>query len=327
MARDRNEEEELDEEMEDGESLPEGVKVTNVNHHKLGGLGKCVITLMCLGVLAGGICYLESDLPVHNKSVGQVLSAEASYTVLDEVIANFDGDREDGLVARLDNYETLIKISERLHEYDLASITDGLQAFEIPESINVDELEGKLDEFDAYLRRGVSNRILSKDSEAFVRLALYLAAQEKAVNLVIQGDAFQDLADLKLRALKAKVADSCNFPSEETDNMRLASYDGERMLQYTGGTGTVYYVRFGDSAFISDYMNSIFGDQAYSGEATTAYNEDLNKRFLNELDAAKTFIQMEVTVNSDGELVFAAPKSVQRITHIFRSPKNDTNIG
>lgn len=329
---DKEQEVEIKEEDKE-ETLPEGVVVTSKNEKNIGKtIGKVVAVVAAAGIMVGGYLYCNSTLPERNYSIQEVVKAESPYTVLDEAIINYDGEREDGIVSRLDSYVELVEISERLHAYDLASITEGLNHLEVPETIDITDLNEKLDEFDNYLRRGVSDKVLSKDSENFVRLALYLEAQEKAVNLTVQGSAFNDLASLKLLVLKSKVADCCEFPAESIDSMILSTFDGERMIRYTGETGKVYNIRFSTGSLdlitscnmVPDLMDSVFADQSYPKEATTSYNGELNQRLLDEIKTTKTFIKMECNINRDGELVLDAPVAIQRFAHIFRKSEEDS---
>ena len=327
MNRDRREEI-----QEDG--IPEGIKITRRNDSGIKRtIGKKIIFGLLIATIVSGFFIENSTLVDRGQSVAYVVSEESDRTVLDEAVASHNEEYNDDLLARIDSYRDLIKISERLNSYNLDEVIKGLTPLEMTGQLDVIALKENMKKYDDYIMHGENGITLSKDSEDFLTVALELERDERSLNALIHNRALADLADLKLLALKSKVADCCEFGPESIENMKLQEINGERVIIYQGDTGRVYTVRFTDgwldfitsTKLVPRIMNSVFDDQTYSEVVSTDYNHDTNNLVLDEINDVTTFIKMDCSINHDGELQLSAPIAIQRLVHTFRSTEKKEN--
>ncbi|MBR4262034.1 MAG: hypothetical protein IKQ35_01545 [Bacilli bacterium] len=316
------------------EGIPDGVTITSRKDNNIKKtIGKKIVFCILLATLISGYLIENSTLVDRGQSVAYVVSEESNRTVLDEAVASHNEEYNDDLLARIDSYRDLIKISERLNSYNLDEVIRGLTPLDMNEQLDVVALKENMNKYDEYVSQGENGIILSKDSEDFLTVALMLERDERSVNALIHNRAFADLADLKLLALKSKVADCCEFGPESIGNMKLQEIDGERVITYQGNTGRIYTVRFADggldfitsSKLVPRIMNSVFDDQSYSESVSTDYDHNTNNLVLDEINDLTTFIKMDCSINHDGKLQLSSPVAIQRLTHTFKSTEKKEN--
>ena len=306
-------------------------KEKNLNHNtktkpkKKSRIGVVLVTSAILGVSIAGYGALQSESPVvwSNDTTTSVVQMYSGITILDEAVESYNNANGVDLLQRIDNIEEIIDLSEELHDLDLAEIVNGLEVPEVTDyNFSTEEVKKRIEELKDYQRRWINGTTLSKESEDYLRLAMDLYRDEQRVNYSIQGPCYNDIFQLGLRTIKAKVANACDFGPSSIDNMILTrNSKGDNIILYTGETGNEYTLHFEKHAldfltsgnFVSSYAENLFTWQGLSLEPSTNYDGEKNEGLKDAINTTKTLIECECTITRDNELKLAGPVAFYKV--------------
>lgn len=329
------------------ERTEEGERLTTSNN-KLGKAitaGILLVTVGVTGVLVG--LNIDNNTPHFNVSTGQVLAAKADTTTLDNVIEMKDATA----AVDLDEVIKIVELSERLHNLNLDSVTEGLYTLnfrpsqegvhdqdnrdnlEIPESYNVDEVNALIDQYEELGKHEkVQNGVLSQEDREYTRLALILKGYEFSVNNSLSNDAYHELANYGILCVKSKVLDACFFAPEEVNNMKIGSGATAYLITFDDTkTGKCYKVEaykgsaFTSNGYVYDTIDAIYNwqDKANSTEELgMAYDGERNKDIIEGVNMLKTLTVMDCEINNKGQIkVTTSMKEVRDYVKTIGSSK------
>lgn len=304
------------------ERTEEGERLTT-GGNKLGKALTVGVLLVAMGV--GGTLVglnIDNNTPHFNVSTGQVLTAKADTTTLDNVI-----EMKDATAAiDLDEVIEIVELSERLHNLDLETITQGLytlpqegihdaeNVLEIPETYDIDEVNALIDQFEELGKHEkVKNGVLSQEDREYTKLALILRGYEFSVNNTLSNDIYYDLSNYGILCVKAKVLDACMFAPEEIDNMKIGSGSTAYIISFDDNqTGKCYNVEaykgseFSTAGYVYKTIDSIYNWQtkatAEKDDTCYLYNGERNKDIIEGVDMLKALTVMDCEITNKGQI-------------------------
>ena len=317
MGKDRN----IENHDVEIERTEEGERLTT-NNNKLGKVittGFLLVAVGVTGVLVG--LNIDNNTPHFNLSTGQVLAAKADTTTLDNVIEMKDATAADDL----DEVVEIVELSERLHNLNLDTITEGLytlpqegihdqgNVLEIPTSYDIDEVNNLIDQFEELGKHEkVQNGVLSQEDREYTKLALVLKGYEFCVNNSLSNDAYHELANYGILCVKSKVLDACFFAPEEVSNMKIGSGSSAYLITFDDtNTGKCYKVEaykgsaFTSNGYVYDTIDAIYNwqDKANSSEELgMTYNGERNKDIIEGVNMLKTLTVMDCEITNKGQI-------------------------
>ena len=317
MGKDRN----IENHDVEIERTEEGERLTT-NNNKLGKVittGFLLVAVGVTGVLVG--LNIDNNTPHFNLSTGQVLAAKADTTTLDNVIEMKDATA----AVDLDEVVEIVELSERLHNLNLDTITEGLytlpqegihdqgNVLEIPTSYDIDEVNNLIDQFEELGKHEkVQNGVLSQEDREYTKLALVLKGYEFCVNNSLSNDAYHELANYGILCVKSKVLDACFFAPEEVSNMKIGSGSSAYLITFDDtNTGKCYKVEaykgsaFTSNGYVYDTIDAIYNwqDKANSSEELgMTYNGERNKDIIEGVNMLKTLTVMDCEITNKGQI-------------------------
>ena len=317
MGKDRN----IENHDVEIERTEEGERLTT-NNNKLGKVittGFLLVAVGFTGVLVG--LNIDNNTPHFNLSTGQVLAAKADTTTLDNVIEMKDATA----AVDLDEVVEIVELSERLHNLNLDTITEGLytlpqegihdqgNVLEIPTSYDIDEVNNLIDQFEELGKHEkVQNGVLSQEDREYTKLALVLKGYEFCVNNSLSNDAYHELANYGILCVKSKVLDACFFAPEEVSNMKIGSGSSAYLITFDDtNTGKCYKVEaykgsaFTSNGYVYDTIDAIYnwqGKANSSEELGMAYNGERNKDIIEGVNMLKTLTVMDCEITNKGQI-------------------------
>lgn len=320
------------ERTEEGERLaPKGNKLGKVLS-----TGAVLVVLGVGGVLVG--LNITNQVPHFNISTKDVLTAKADTTTLDNVIEMKDATA----AVDLDEVIEIVELSERLHNLNLDSVTEGLYTLnlrpsqegihdqekldnlEIPESYNIDEVNALIDQFEELGKHEkVKNGVLSQEDREYTRLALILKGYEFSVNNSLSNDIYYELSNYGILCVKAKVLDACMFAPEEIESMKIGSGNSAYIISFDDTTtGKCYNVEaykgssFSTAGYVYKTIDSIYNWQteatAEKDNTCMLYNGDRNKDIIEGVNLLKTLTLMDCEITNKGQIKVTTPMSEVR---------------
>lgn len=317
MGKDRN----IENHDVEIERTEEGERLTT-NNNKLGKVittGFLLVAVGFTGVLVG--LNIDNNTPHFNLSTGQVLAAKADTTTLDNVIEMKDATA----AVDLDEVVEIVELSERLHNLNLDTITEGLytlpqegihdqgNVLEIPTSYDIDEVNNLIDQFEELGKHEkVQNGVLSQEDREYTKLALVLKGYEFCVNNSLSNDAYHELANYGILCVKSKVLDACFFAPEEVSNMKIGSGSSAYLITFDDtNTGKCYKVEaykgsaFTSNGYVYDTIDAIYnwqGKANSSEELGMTYNGERNKDIIEGVNMLKTLTVMDCEITNKGQI-------------------------
>ena len=280
--------------------------------------GILLVTVGVGGTLVG--LNINNNTPHFNVTTGQILEAKADTTTLDEIIEMKDYTA----VTDLDEVVEIVELSERLHDLDLENVTEGLNKYEMPQTYDIDEVNGLIDRYNAYLENEkVENGVLCREDREFTQLALILEAYERSVNNSLNNDIYYELSNYGILCVKSKVLDACFFAPEEVDNMRIGSGRNAYIIAFNDTqTGKCYNVtayqgtEFSTAGYVHETIDAIYDWQtkanATNAEPTISYDGERNSDIIEGVNMLRALTIMDCQITNNGQIKVTTPMSEVR---------------